>query len=71
MDGSHIRRLRKEYLRMQHPRVYYELKDDGVLEAHLRHVQGRALAYYDALIAEGACRKTAEEMVYRDLIAVQ
>ncbi|HKL27432.1 MAG TPA: hypothetical protein VJ910_14500 [Desulfuromonadales bacterium] len=56
---------------MQHPRVYYELKDDGVLEAHLRHVQGRALAYYDALIAEGACRKTAEEMVYRDLIAVQ
>lgn len=70
MDGKHVRRLRIDYLREHHAHVYRELVDDGVLEAHLRHMQGRALAYYAALIAEGACDKVAEEQVYLQLIAV-
>lgn len=70
MNGKRIRRLRMDYLREHHARVYRELKDDGVLEAHLRYVQGRALDYYAALIAEGACDKAAEEQVYQQLIAV-
>lgn len=70
MNGKHIRRLRMDYLQEHHAHVYRELKDDGVLEAHLRYVQGRALAYYAALIADGACGKAAEEQVYLEVIAV-
>lgn len=71
MNGKDIRRLRIDYLREHHANEYRELKDDGVLEAHLRHVQGHALAYYAALIAEGTCGKTAEKQVYHEVIAVQ
>ena len=70
MDGKLIRRLRIAYLKEHHAHVYRELVDDGVLEAPLRHVQGRVLAYYEVLISEGACGKVAEEHVYQRLIAV-
>lgn len=69
MDSNHIGRLRKNYLRVHHTLVYNELRDDGVLDAHIRHVVGRALALYEKLLATGDSCKTAEDKVLREVIA--
>ncbi len=68
MNRTHIGQLRKSYLKEQHPSLYRELKDDGVLDAHLRHVQGRALAYYVSLIEDGQCAGPAEEEVCQAIV---
>jgi len=68
LKRSHIGQLRKTYLQEQHPNLYSELKDDGVLDAHLRHVQGKALVYFEALIEAGLCAGRAEEKVYQAIV---
>jgi len=68
MNRSHIGQLRKTYLQEQHPNLYRELKDDGVLDAHLRYVQGRALVYFEALIEAGHCAERAEEKVCQAIV---
>lgn len=68
LNRSHIGQLRKTYLKEQHPNLYRELKDDGVLDAHLRHVQGLALVYFEALIEAGHCAGCAEEKVCQTIV---
>ncbi len=68
MDRSYIGRLRKTYLQEQHQSIYRELKDDGVLDAHLRHVQRKAQVYFDALIDAGHCAGRAVEKVCQTIV---
>ena len=68
LNRYHIGQLRKTYLKEQHPNLYRELHDDGVLGAHLRHVQGKAQVYFDALIKAGHCAGRAEEKVIETII---
>jgi hypothetical protein len=70
MLSEYFRQLRRTYLIEHHPKLYQELKDDGVLEAHLRHTQFRALDYYEALIKEGLSDQAAKEKVLQEVIAI-
>ena len=70
MLNEYFRQLRRTYLSLYHPKIYKELMDDGVLEAHLRHTQCRALDYYESLIADGHSERAAREKVLREIIAL-
>jgi hypothetical protein len=70
MLSDYFRQLRRTYLIEYHPKIYKELMDDGVLEAHLRHTQYRALDYFEALIEDGLSEKAAREKVLREIIAL-
>ncbi|PLY03474.1 MAG: hypothetical protein C0623_01445 [Desulfuromonas sp.] len=70
MIDEHFRQLRIDYLRREQPKLYQELKDDGVLHAHLTHLKRRALLYFEELMQAGVCREKAEEKVYQDLISI-
>lgn len=68
VNRFHFGQLRKTYLQEKHPNLYRELKDDGVLDAHLRHVQGSAHLYFEALVEAGHCAGQAEEKVCQTIV---
>jgi len=70
MPSKYFRQLRIAYLIEHHPKIYKELKDDGVLDAHLRHTQCRALDYFETLIEAGHSEKAAREKVWREIISI-
>jgi hypothetical protein len=70
MLSEYFRQLRMMYLIEYHPKIYKELKDDGVLDAHLRHTQFRALDYFEILIKAGHSEMAAREKVWQEIISI-